>query len=102
MPRILGRYLEAVLLSPDVFDLLEAYMPSDIGVIVNNFIRRLEQLEIPPEHDRGPLVTRNKTEFIPSCLIRSAASQVSAELQRHYEQGTGELINKKPTLPNHF
>lgn len=60
------------------------------GIQVNKFIRRMENLGfLKREKNRGALNTRST--YPGSSILRSAASQMAAELTRHYRTGTLEL-----------
>ncbi|KAF9915037.1 hypothetical protein FBU30_002207, partial [Linnemannia zychae] len=68
---------------------------SKVGEAVNKFIFRLQQLNILSASTRPSVEkTRNVKEYTPSFLIRSVASQVGAELKRHYRHGSVKLSEK--------
>lgn len=72
-------------------------MPNDskTGRSVKAFIRRLQEMGHleKPEQKRADMV-RNLKEYTPSLVVRSVSSQLSAELRRHYRQGTEKLYEK--------
>ncbi|KAF9928552.1 hypothetical protein FBU30_002290 [Linnemannia zychae] len=68
---------------------------SKAGEAANKFIFRLQQLNIltaltAPSVEK----TRNVREYTPSMLIRSVASQLGAELKRHYRHGCVQISEK--------
>lgn len=66
-----------------------------VAATVNSFIRRLQDLDFLPKSDKPEAeVIKNTKDFTPSYLIRSVATQLSAELKRHYKYGCKALSEK--------
>ncbi|KAF9338630.1 hypothetical protein BGX26_009637, partial [Mortierella sp. AD094] len=58
------------------------------GSTASNFITRLEELDLLRTENilaRGS--SRRETEYAPSSLVRSVASQMSVELKKQYKNG---------------
>ncbi len=68
---------------------------SKTGAAVNTFIRRLQDMGYMEQLDivRADMV-RNVIEYTPSYVVRSVASQLSAELKRHYRHGSVKIAEK--------
>ncbi|KAF8909823.1 hypothetical protein BGZ58_005963, partial [Dissophora ornata] len=65
------------------------------GAAVNAFISRLQDLGILPKLEKTKAETlRNIKEYTPSHIVRAVASQLTAELKRHYKHGCKELSEK--------
>ncbi|KAF9360179.1 hypothetical protein BGX26_010318 [Mortierella sp. AD094] len=65
------------------------------GSTASNFITRLEELDLLRTENilaRGS--SRRETEYAPSSLVRSVASQMSVELKKQYKNGSCELYKK--------
>ncbi|KAF9301539.1 hypothetical protein BGZ91_009550, partial [Linnemannia elongata] len=64
-----------------------------IGVLVNRFIMRLEQLGLhKPVRVRSSL--EEKSEFSSNELVRSASAQLAAEMKKIYWHGSVELLEQ--------
>ncbi|KAF9947469.1 hypothetical protein BGZ72_010527, partial [Mortierella alpina] len=69
------------------------------GAAVNDFIRRLqemghlEKLEVAKAD-----LLKNVKEYTPTLITRSVASQLSAELKRHYRHGAVKVSEKVQTM----
>ncbi|KAF9976330.1 hypothetical protein BGZ73_008760 [Actinomortierella ambigua] len=65
------------------------------GTMACKFISRLEDLAILPAGEVDPSGhLRQPTTFTPSRLVRSVATQMSRELERHFKDGSCELFVK--------
>lgn len=65
------------------------------GPAVNQFIQRLQHLRLLDKpYKKQQDNVRNQMPYTPSYLVRSAASQLSTELKRHYRHGCKELSEK--------
>lgn len=67
---------------------------SKAGASVNTFIRRLQDMHHLGKHEQDRGKPRNIKEYTPSNVVRSVASQLSAELRRHYKTGAQEISEK--------
>ncbi|KAF9913811.1 hypothetical protein FBU30_003025, partial [Linnemannia zychae] len=71
--------------------------PSDgkVGSVVNTFINRLQEMKHlgPLQSVKTDMLVRGK-DYTPGYVVRSVASQLSAELRRHYRYGTTKLSEK--------
>lgn len=65
------------------------------GVVVNKFVRRLQDLSLLPRPDISDrLKLKNKMEYTPSSLVRSVAKQFATELKNHLKLGCKMLSEK--------
>ncbi|KAG0098493.1 hypothetical protein BGZ93_011315 [Podila epicladia] len=65
------------------------------GVAINTFICRLQDLGILPKSEMTKAETlKNIKEYTPSHVVRAVASQLTAELKRHYKHGCKQLSEK--------
>ncbi|KAF8923272.1 hypothetical protein BGZ58_003142, partial [Dissophora ornata] len=74
-------------------------MPSALGsgvaATVNIFIHRLQDFNLLTNPDKPKAeIIRNIKDFTPTYLVRSVATQLSAELRRQYKHGCKELSEK--------
>ena len=68
---------------------------SKTGQATTKFIRRLQQLTIlSGSSEQSAEKVKNVKEYTPSYLVRSVASQLGAELKRHYRYGSIQLSEK--------
>ncbi|KAF9383425.1 hypothetical protein CPC16_008919 [Podila verticillata] len=72
---------------------------SKIGSAVNTFIGRLQEMG-HLEKSQGAKVDmlKNVKEYTPNFVVRSVASQLSAELKRHYKHGAKKVSEKVQTM----
>ncbi|KAF9149738.1 hypothetical protein DFQ26_001845, partial [Actinomortierella ambigua] len=74
---------------------LSAVSKPSVATTATNFIYRLQELNLLPTPDKSKVpTTRNIVAFAPSSLVRSVATQLSAELKRQYMVGCEELSKK--------
>ncbi|KAG0273526.1 hypothetical protein BGZ95_010671 [Linnemannia exigua] len=72
---------------------------SKIGSAVNTFIVRLQDMgHLEKSQGAKTDMLKNVKEYTPSFLVRSVASQLSAELKRHYKYGAKRLSEKVQTM----
>ncbi|KAF9109298.1 hypothetical protein BGX27_007769 [Mortierella sp. AM989] len=64
-----------------------------VGKVVNKFIQRAKQLGLLDTRDMGPDAYEN-APYNGIALLRTVASQLSAECKRMYRDGSVELLNK--------
>ncbi|KAG0011727.1 hypothetical protein BGZ80_000457 [Entomortierella chlamydospora] len=63
-----------------------------LGLAVNTFISRLQELNrLEKLNSTSADLLRNIKDYTPSFVVRSVASQMSAELRRHYKYGIQKL-----------
>ena len=68
---------------------------SKTGSAVNTFISRLQEMRHLEKSQVAKTDTlKNIKEYTPSFVVRSVASQLSAELKRHYKHGAKKLSEK--------
>ncbi|KAF9351993.1 hypothetical protein BGX26_010104 [Mortierella sp. AD094] len=66
-----------------------------VGSAVNTFISRLQELNhLEKLHSTRADLLRNIKDYTPNFVVRSVASQLSAELRRHYKYGIQKLSEK--------
>ncbi|KAG0074412.1 hypothetical protein BGZ93_004505, partial [Podila epicladia] len=76
-------------------------LASGLGVAatVNSFIHRLQDLDLLPKSDKLETeIIKNIKDFTPSSLVRSVATQLSAELKRQYKHGCKALSEKMAAM----
>ncbi|KAF9903118.1 hypothetical protein EC991_004144 [Linnemannia zychae] len=67
-----------------------------VGTVVNRFISRLEQMELhTPVRIRGSI--DKKPEFTSGLLVRSASTQLAAEMKKIYWEGSVQLLEQLRT-----
>ncbi|KAG0195786.1 hypothetical protein BGX28_000635, partial [Mortierella sp. GBA30] len=72
---------------------------SGVAALVITFIHRLQDLKLLPRPDKPQVeIVKKSKDFTPSFLIRSVASQLSAELRRQYRHGCKKLSEKMTTM----
>ncbi|KAG0077980.1 hypothetical protein BGZ93_003548, partial [Podila epicladia] len=72
---------------------------SGVAATVNSFIRRLQDMDLLPKSDKPEAeIIKNIKDFTPSYLIRSVATQLSAELKRQYKYGCKALSEKMAAM----
>ncbi|KAF9343629.1 hypothetical protein BGX26_005436, partial [Mortierella sp. AD094] len=69
-----------------------------IGLAVDSFIQRLEDLRILKKGDRQAL--NNRMDYTPTDLVHSIASQLSVEFGKMYKNGTYDIAEKLQRLKN--
>lgn len=66
-----------------------------VGSVVNTFITRLQGMgHLGNLRSSKADMLKHGNDFTPSFVVRSVASQLSAELKRHYRHGSKELSEK--------
>ncbi|KAF9342723.1 hypothetical protein BGX26_006978, partial [Mortierella sp. AD094] len=72
---------------------------SKIGSAVNTFIGRLQEMgHLEKSQGAKADMLKNVKEYTPCFVVRSVASQLSAELKRHYKHGAKKLSEKVQTM----
>ncbi|KAF9326086.1 hypothetical protein BG006_010449 [Podila minutissima] len=72
---------------------------SGVAATVNSFICQLQDMDLLPKSDKPKAeIIKNIKDFTPSYLIRSVATQLSAELKWQYKYGCKALSEKMAAM----